>query len=309
MPPRGWQAGRSLLGRAAWGTVGVMKTCAGLLVLALLAVAACRPADETREYELSGQILVVRPETREVLIRHGDIQGFMPGMTMPFTVKDPTLLDGRTPGDLVTATLVVGSETAWLRTLNATGHAPLPDDAPSKLPAATGVRVLEPGDEVPDTPLASPEGPLSLRAARGTATAVTFVYTRCPLPDYCPLMDRRFAEVQRITSGDTVLHRRIRLVSVSFDPAHDTPARLREHAAALRADPAVWRFATIADPAAIDRFAAAFGVNVIREEDGSITHNLRTTVIDPDGRVVSVRDGNEWTADEIVSDLQKALGR
>lgn len=285
-----------------------MKSCAAaLLVLAVLA--GCQRAPETREYELSGQILVVRPDTSEVLIRHGDIKGFMPGMTMPFKVKDPALLQGRTAGDLVTATLVVAEDSAWLGTLTATGHAPLPDDAPTALPAAAGVHVLGPGDVVPDTPLASPEGAVSLRAARGRATAVTFIYTRCPLPDYCPLMDRRFAEVQRSVSADAVLNRRVRLVSISFDPEHDTPERLREHASALRADPAVWRFATIADPAEIDTFAARFGVNVIREKDGTITHNLRTMVIDPDGRVVSVRDGNTWTAAEIVSDLAKALGR
>jgi protein SCO1/2 len=285
-----------------------MKSCATAF-LALAMLAGCQRAPETRQYELSGQILVVRPETSEVLIRHGDIKGFMPGMTMPFKVKDPALLAGRSAGDLVTATLVVADESAWLETLTATGQAPLPDDAPATLPAAAGVHVLEPGDVVPDTPLASPEGAVSLRAARGMATAMTFVYTRCPLPDYCPLMDRRFAEVQRTVTGDAVLDRRVRLVSVSFDPEHDTPARLREHASALGANPAVWRFATIADPAAIDTFAATFGVNVIREKDGTITHNLRTVVIDPDGRVVSVRDGNTWAAEEIVSDLRKALGR
>lgn len=285
-----------------------MKTCAGAL-LSLMVLAACQRAPETREYELSGQILVVRPETSEVLIRHGDIKGFMPGMTMPFKVKDPALLQGRTAGDLVTATLVVAEDSAWLGTLTATGHAPLPDDAPGALPAATGVHVLAPGDAVPDTPLASPEGAVSLRATRGMATAVTFIYTRCPLPDYCPLMDRRFAEIQRAVSADPVLNRRVRLVSISFDPQNDTPARLAEHASALGADPAVWRFATIADPSAIDEFAAAFGVNVIREKDGTITHNLRTIVIDPDGRVVSVRDGNVWTAGEIVADLTRALAR
>lgn len=285
-----------------------MKTCAVALVGLALAV-GCQRAPEAREYELSGQILVIRPETSEVMIRHGDIVGFMPGMTMPFKVDDAALLEGRVAGDLVTATLVVTDERAWLSTLTATGHAPLPEDAPDSIPAAAGVHVLEPGDEVPDTPLASPQGPVSLRAPRGMATAMTFIYTRCPLPDYCPLMDRRFAEVQRTVAGDAVLNRRVRLLSISFDPEYDTPERLGAHASALRADPAIWRFATIADPDDIDVFAARFGVNVIREKDGTITHNLRTVVIDPDGRVVSARGGNTWTAAEVVADLRTALGR
>ncbi len=297
-----------------------MKSCAaraarawagqGLLLLVLLASAACGDAPApAREYQLSGQILVIRPETHEVLIRHGDIEGFMPGMTMPFRVRDAELLTNRSAGDLVTATLVVTDEAAWLSTLTSTGHAPLPEDAPAALPAATGVHILAPGDTVPDTPLDSPTGPISLAEMRGRATAVTFIYTSCPLPDYCPLMDRRFAEVQRLAAKDAVLNRRVALVSVSFDPETDTPARLGAHARAMQADPDVWRFATIADPGDMSRFAATFGVNVIRETDGTITHNLRTLVIDPDGRVTHARDGNTWTAEELLADLRAALGR
>lgn len=283
--------------------LAVMTCLAGTL-------AGCTGEPEVRTYQLSGQILVVRPETQEVLIRHGDIAGFMPGMTMPFKVRDPGLLQGRQAGDLVEATLTVAAESAWLSTLVATGRAPLPADAPAAIPAAAGVSVLAPGDRVPDMALVTTSGrELKLTESRGRATAVTFIYTRCPLPDFCPLMDRRFAEVQRRASTDSTLAGRISLVSVSFDPATDTPARLASHAEAMGANPSVWQFATMNDAAHVDRFAASFGVNVIREQDGTITHNLRTLVIAPSGTVVSVRDGNQWSAEDLLEDLHAALRR
>ena len=116
---------------------------------------------------------------------------------------------------------------------------------------------------------------------------MTFIYVRRPLPEFCPLMDRRFADVQRLVADDPKLRGRVRLLSVSFDPERDRPAALREQAAKLQANPAVWRFAT-APADIVDRFAATFGVNVIREKDGTITHNLRTAVVGPDGRVLSI---------------------
>jgi protein SCO1/2 len=119
-------------------------------------------------------------------------------------------------------------------------------------------------------------------------------------------MDRRFADVQRAVKSDGTLNGRVHLLSVSFDPDADTPAVLRAHAKKLQADPAIWRFAT-APRDLVDRFSAAFGVNVMREADTTITHNLRTAVIDAQGRVLSVYHGTDWTPDQIVVDLRNAL--
>jgi protein SCO1/2 len=118
-------------------------------------------------------------------------------------------------------------------------------------------------------------------------------------------MDRRFQEIQDAAAADARLAGRVRLLSVSFDPEFDTPAVLTAHAARVGARPG-WTFAT-APPAVVDRFAAEFGVNVIREADGTITHNLRTAVIGPDGRVAAVYSGNDWTAGAIVDDLRRAI--
>src|SRR5262245_47384877 len=272
----------------------------------MIAVCSCSRQPEARSDELTGQILVVKPETNEVLVKHEDIPGFMPAMTMTYAVNDPAVLKDRAAGDLVRATLVVGGERAYLSTITKTGSAPLPEDARTTIPAAAGVRLLGAGDSVPDTPLIDQDGkPLSLKRFGGSALAVSFIYTRCPLPQFCPLIDRRFGEVQSLAARDPSLKDKIKLLSISFDPAFDRAEVLRAHAKKAGADPAVWRFAT-AGEAAVDRLAAEFGINVIREADGTITHNLRTAVIDPSGHVVSIVDNNSWTADELLLALRNA---
>ena len=279
-----------------------------LLCLALLGlVSACSREPAARSYQLQGQVLAVRPETLEILVKHDDIPGFMPAMTMPYRVKDAALLTNRTPGDLVTATLMVAPDLAWLSAIAKTGHAPLPEDARTTIPPAAGVHVLQVGDVVPDTTLTDQDDrAFTLSDWRDSAVVITFIYTRCPLPQFCPLLDRRFAEIQALAAGDPALQTRVRLLSISFDPATDTPARLRAHAASVKADPAVWRFAT-APEAIVDRLAAEYGINVIRETDGTITHNLRTVVVDSRGAIVAIHDNNDWSATDIVDELRTTV--
>jgi protein SCO1/2 len=242
-----------------------------------------------------------------VLVKHDDIPGFMPAMTMPYVVNDAALIRERVPGDLITATLVVGSERAHLSNIAKTGSAPLPEDARTTIPAAAGVTLLKPGDLVPSTPLLDQAGVTgTLQDLRGSVVAVSFIYTRCPLPQFCPLIDRRFAEAQKLVAADPALNGKAKLLSISFDPKFDRAEVLRAHAKKAGADERVWRFAT-ADEAVVDRLAAEFGINVIREKDGTITHNLRTAVIDPSGRVFAILDNNAWSADELVAALKNAV--
>jgi protein SCO1/2 len=277
------------------------------LALALLFQGCTSLPDAPRQYELEGQILAIGSEQNEVLIKHGDIKDFMPGMTMPFKVRNPALLADRVPGDLVKASLRVAETDAWLASLEKTGEAPLTETA--TIPAASFVTLLKPGDLAPDTALVDQTGgSVSLADWSGSAAAVTFIYVRCPLPQFCPLLDRRFADVQRLITEDAMLRERAHLLSVSFDPEADTPPRLEEHARKLRANPAIWRFAT-APREVVDRFAATFGVNVIREPDSTITHNMRTVVIGPDRRVVSIYERSDWTPLDIANDMQRALAR
>lgn len=279
-----------------------MRVCTVVLGLVLLST-ACTRAPQAREYELEGQILAIQPERNEVTIRHENIAGFMPAMTMPFKVRDQALLSGRQPGDLVRATLVVEEVDAYLSSLSATGHAELEPPA-----EASGVpRIMAPGDEVADAQLVREDGtPLPFSSLRGHRVAVTFIYTRCPLPEFCPMMDRHFAAVQKTLSGRSDLAD-VRLLTVTFDPEFDTPAILQAHARRRGANPDVWMFAT-GEPEEISRFASQFGVYVERNPQSSadIIHNLITAVVTPDGRLAALHTGNDWTPAELVADLAAA---
>jgi protein SCO1 len=269
------------------------------------APAAPAPPPKADRYPIAGQLLGVQLDTGQVVLKHGEVVGYMAAMTMPFPVEDRTALRERRPGDLVSATLVVELSRYYLEGLQFQGTAPLPEAAAAR-PVAEGVHILAPGDQVPATALVDHKGaPVSLTTWTGHAGVVTFIYTRCPLPDFCPLMDRRFGEIQEAAAADPALAGRVQLLSVSFDPDFDTPAVLAAHAARVSAGQG-WRFAT-APAAVVDRFAAEFGVNVIREADATITHNLRTVVVGPDGRVAAAYSGNDWTAAALVADLRRAL--
>ena len=274
------------------------------LLLAMLIVTACNRTEPTKQYQLTGQILDVKPATKEVLVRHGDIPGFMPAMTMPYKVEDATLLAGKQPGDLITATLVVGETEAHLSKIDTTGHAPVAD---ASGPAITDSQILKPGEPVPDTKLVDENNAARpLTSLKGHRVALTFMYTTCPQPDFCPLMDRNFASVQNEIKKTPALAD-VRLVSVSFDPAHDTPTVLTAHAKALQADPGVWHFVT-ASTDDIKAFAATFGV-IAEPSDESpaiLTHNLSTAVIDADGKLVKIHPGNMWTPADLIADLKAA---
>ena len=271
----------------------------------VLAGSACSRPEPPKQYQLQGQILGVHPEKNQITIKHGDIDGLMPGMTMSFPVKTPALMEGRTPGDLVTATLEVSDALGTLTAITKTGSSPLPANTNEAMLVAG---ILAEGDEVPDAALIDQDDRRrSLAEWRGTITLFTFTYTRCPLPDFCPLMDQNFATLQRALAEDPQLRGSVRLVSISVDPEHDTPAVLAAHAKKRRADAAVWTFLT-GDRTTIERTAGRFGVGIVRAPDGTmdITHNLRTALVGRDGRVRKVYTGNDWTPGAVLADLRAA---
>jgi protein SCO1/2 len=260
-----------------------------------------------RQYQLHGQVLALVPDRHELTVKHADIPGFMPAMTMAYRVKDAKLLDGLSRGDVITATLNVRDSEAWLSAIQRSGHVEIADPGP--VPRV--MDVLEPGEVVPDTVLQDQNGrPRRLTDWRGRAIAVTFVYTRCPMPDFCPLMERQFAEAQRRILSDRNLAGGVHLVAVSFDPQHDTPDVLNAHARARGTDPEVWTYLT-GTPASVEDVTSRFGVSVMREQENAatLTHNLRTAVIDPRGRLVKIYSGNDWTPSMLVEDLREARGR
>lgn len=274
------------------------------LVVLLAASAACstRPA-ETRTYPIRGQVLAVLPDRQSLTLAHEDIPDLMPAMTMTYRVASPDLLKDRTVGELVSGTLEMTDAGGQLTALTHTGSAPVPENA-NQIAMATGI--LGVGDEIPDAALVDERNERqAVSDWKGRVTLLTFIYTRCPLPNYCPLMDANFSSLQAAILADPSLRRHVHLVSVSFDPAHDTPEVLAAHAKAKHADPSVWTFLT-GDVRTIDRFAGKMGVSVVPENDSTITHTLRTVLVGPDNRIRQIYTGNEWTPEAVLADLRTA---
>jgi protein SCO1 len=274
------------------------------LVLLVLSV-ACGSND--REYTLQGQILSIEPDHMQANIKHEEIKGFMAAMTMPYKVRDAKEFAALKPGDLITSTLVVVSNDAYLKDVKKVGEAPLAAPAAAAPSASSGFELLKPGDAVPDAPFLDQEGRrTSLSALKGSTVVLTFIYTQCPLPTFCPLMDRHFVTIQERLKAVPALSK-VHLATVSFDPVTDTPPVLKKHAQQLGADLTRWTFLT-GDRDDIDRFAARFGVTIARDtsDPKNITHNLRTVIIGPDGTLKKTYTGNEWTPDQILADLNGA---
>jgi protein SCO1/2 len=280
-----------------------------VLSLALaLAVVACSRPPEQRTYKLQGQVQSLDVPRKLVTVKHEEIVGFMPAMTMPYEVADAKALDGLAPGDLINSKLVIFSNGARLVDIQKVGSAPLekPAGVPDPPAASSGFELLKPGEAVPDAKFLDQDGKARhFGGFKGTPVVVTFIYTRCPLPTFCPLMDRHFATLQKTLKTDPAL-KNVHLVSVSFDPTTDTPAVLKKHAMSLDADPARWTFLT-GDRDDVDQFAARFGVSVGRAQNDArdITHNLRTAIVGADGTLAKVYTGNEWSPEEILKDLRE----
>jgi protein SCO1/2 len=230
----------------------------------------------------------------------------MAAMTMPWKVQTSSMLDNLGPGDLITSEIEVDSHQAVVIKITKLGTAK-PDLPAPGAPAKPGVTYLTPGDTVPNQAFMDHDGRTrDLNEIRGgRALALTFIYTKCPVPTFCPMMDRQFVEAQALIRAKGLADR-VRLLSVSFDPKNDTPGVLNNHGRKLGFDPKIWTFVT-AGREEIDRFATNFGVTLVRGEAANpdeIGHTLRTALIGRDGRLVKSYGGGDWTAAQLVADLE-----
>ena len=230
----------------------------------------------------------------------------MEAMTMPFAVSEPKLLEDLRPGDTIEAKLLVGERSSHLEGIVVSRPPGTPSVETIPAPGNYG----KPGDAAPATVLVDQEGKaFSLADFKGKAVGVTFIFTRCPLPDFCPRMNLNFSEVERRLAADPKLYGATQLLSVSFDPEHDTPAVLKAFRDPfLKGVPGVvpghWRFAT-GTLERIKEFAGFFGLTYLKTGD-QFVHSLATAVISPDGKLLSLRRGNDWEPKDLVEDLKRA---
>lgn len=270
------------------------------------APASTQPAEKT--YQVVGIVRSIDQKAGEITIRHEEIAGYMKPMTMPFSVANRAELVDVQVGDKVKATLRVGRSSSTLSDLVVTEFAPTPEVSVSiadgKLRVVEKPSVTAIGEKVPDFSFQTQNNEkLRLSDLRGKFVVLTFIYTRCPLPDFCPLVDRKFAELADRIGSKTELGSRTRLLSISFDPEHDTPDVLARHARLLGAIPPFWRFA-VADHDELAK-AAPLGL-VYGPTEKEIIHNRLVVVVDPQGRLVERIVEKDWKPADLAAKLAKS---
>jgi len=288
-------------------------------LIAVVAVAGCHsnkesaaPAASTasfKVYKLRGKVVSSNPATGEVTLNHEAIPGFMEAMTMPYKLKDPSILSELHPGDVITADVLV-SQNADADVL--LDHIVVVAQSKADYRPTVIYHVPVPGDIAPDFKLRNQDGHIiHLHQFRGKNLLITFIYTRCPLPNFCPLVTHNFALIEKQLSESPTLHAKTHLLCVSFDPVHDTPERLRAYGATyigsdVKAAFADWDFAVPEKPT-LQKMAQFFNVGITNEADETITHTLSTTLIGVDGKVIQYYPGNEWTPDQVVADVKRSV--
>lgn len=281
---------------------------ATLLCLAF-AIAACDRSATTdssaRSYQVRGIVRGFAPDRSTVSIEHEDIPGFMPSMTMPFSVKNQQETAGLKIGDAISFRMTVTDKDLFL-------------DQVKKIPSSE-VRVAEPtptanvsdaaarlreGDAAPSFTLTNQNGePVTLDTFRGRPFVLTFIFTRCSVPTFCPRLSQNFFELQKAIQSDQALAEKVRLLSITFDPQFDTPEILKSYSHQQKADEHVWGFATGA-PAEIDKLTQSFAV-LVQPEGGTISHGLATALVGSDGKVAKIWRGNSWQPAEVIAELRR----
>jgi len=258
--------------------------------------------NSARHYQLTGQVISKDAAAHTLVVDHDDIPGFMAAMTMPYPVAEGTDLSAVEPGDKISARVVVQANAKyWLDQIKVV------DSTRRGIIVSQGGR-LSPGTAVPDVDLINQDGKtIHLSDFRGKTVLLTFVYTRCPLPTFCPLISSLFASINRELAKNPQEYARTQLLSISLDPKNDTPPVLRKYGLAYLNDDASafthWQFAA-PSPEGLRKLASAFDLVYI-EEGNQISHSMCTVLIGPDGKVAKEWMTNEWKAPEAVAAIRQ----
>jgi len=285
-----------------------------LPLLTLMLAAGCKPeapapASTTATnqiYAVRGVVQALLPDHRTATIKHEKIPGYMAAMTMDLSVKDTNEFNGVSAGDEITFNMVVTEDDDWIEKIQRTGKTEVVKPPPTWHVVESELKV---GDVLPDYEFTSETGRLiRFSDFRGSAVAFTFFFTSCPLPEYCPRMNKHFAEARKILTADTNAPANWELLAISFDSSFDTPEILSGYGKFYRGDETNhWLFA-VASTNTLASLAPKVDLNFWRV-DGSISHNLRTVVLDGTGKIAHQFDGNDWTPPQLAEAIRAAARR
>jgi len=283
------------------------RTAVFFILTALVLLASCtsKPKElaDVRRFPIEGKVIAVNQPAKEITLQHREIPGYMAAMTMPFRVHDDWVFNVAHMGDELHGTLVVNADGSYITEVS------INSGAPAAVSSTTQAHLPQTGEAVPDFSFVDQNGRrVHLRQFRGKSLLLTFIYTRCPLPDFCIRMSNNFGELaQHLKQTTPAVYGRLQLLSISIDPEYDKPAVLLRYGKAYAGDidPQFehWRF--VSASAAETRKAADFFGLAYVPENGQIVHSLRTVLVAPDGRIAAQFPGNDWTPGEIEAELKK----
>lgn len=290
----------------------MMSALRTLATAAVLLTGCADSGPEADSYEGRGYIERIEEGGERLLIDHEEIPDFMPPMIMQFKVEDAGETEGLKPGDQIRFDYRVAATRSWIEDIEPTG---LRRDPQSREPAASqtgseprGAALLEVGTALPDYEFLDEEGrSVSLSDYRGSVVALTFIFTRCPVPEYCPAMMRNFGDADALLKDSPPLAAPWKLVTISFDPENDTPEVMKRYGEAFDYDPQTWDLLTTRSLEPIDGIARNVGLK-FGKSNGSYLHNLRTVVVDPEGRIARVFTDEDWSPEELAAEMRRAAG-
>lgn len=252
---------------------------------------------------------IISTDATHVTLDHDAVPGFMDAMTMPYKLKDPSIVSELHPGDMISARIIAQQDAAGFRSPELDNIVVLAQARPDYKPAVQ-YHVPKPGDSVPDFHLLNQsDKTIHVSQFKGKVLLVTFIYTRCPIADYCPRMSRNFAEIDKALAKDASLYAETHLLSISFDPKYDTPSVLRSYGGAYtgnytREKFGHWDFAAPPEKE-LDSITQYFGVGITQGDDKTLTHSLSTAVIGKDGKIAAWFPTNDWKPEDVVAVLKK----
>jgi protein SCO1/2 len=256
-------------------------------------------------YSVRGVVEEIKPDSKMVVIRHQAISNYMAAMTMPFKVKDPDELAGLQRGSLVDFDLYVTADESWVARIIKTGSITLPPLSPGTVDPPPASNFSDPKYELLHFRFTNELGqPVSLGDFPGQALAITFFYTRCPVPDYCPRLSKNFQSASKKLEALPGVPANWHFLSISFDPEFDSPAMLKAYGQFYQYDPAHWSFLT-GPKDKIRELALRAGVTT-QNRDNAINHNFRTLIIDASGRLQMIFPTSGDLSDQIVAEIIKA---
>ena len=284
------------------------------LIAVLLGGVGCHRApavkSATQKYPVRGVVVSTDAASGEIGLNAEAIPGFMEAMTMSYKLADPTVMSEVHVGDKITAVLEFENDAAGPVNMRLTDIVVIAQAKPDYKPAVQ-YHVPAPGDAVPNfTLLNQSDKKIRLGQFKGKVLVMTFVYTRCPLADYCPRMSRNFAEIDKTLSADKKLYAETHLLSVSFDPTYDTPKVLKSYGEAYtgrytQETFAHWDFAA-PEQAEMQQMEEFFDLGVTPGDNGTLQHSLSTLVIGKDGKVAAFYPTKDWTVPEVEEQIRKA---